>query len=60
MIKNLTADEIEVLAGTKSEKEWNLVCDMIKDERGGNYPPDWYFKIVMSGIAACTSQSWAG
>ncbi len=60
MIKNLTSDEIEMLVGSASEKEWSIICDMIKDERGGQYPSDWYFKVVMSGIAAATSQNWKG
>lgn len=55
---NITQEELNKLASTKSEAEWNLVCDQIKLARGGQYPPDWWAKVMMTGMAAIIQGSW--
>ena len=49
-MNNLTDTEIQKLKNTTSEAEWNAVCDEIKAARNGEYPQDWYRRIVMSGL----------
>lgn len=46
---NLTEAELQKLDNCKSEREWNNTCDEIKRARSGQYPPDWYQKMIMSG-----------
>jgi hypothetical protein len=46
----ITESELELLKATKSENEWNDACDKIKDARDGQYPPDWYVKVLASGL----------
>jgi len=55
---DLTQEEIEKLKATKSEAEWNAVCDEVKSARGGSYPGNWYATVVLSGMMADVSSSW--
>lgn len=57
-IMNITTEEVNKLASTKSASEWNAVCDQIKRARGGEYPPDWWNKIMMTGMAAIVQRNW--
>lgn len=48
MSHNLTAyelAELEVLMQDTASPEWRAVCDLVKNARGGEYPPDWWSKI---------------
>lgn len=56
---NLTQDEVEKLMATKSESEWNAMCDEIKRARGGQYPPDWWSRMMMTGLIESIQKSWA-
>jgi len=58
MNKPLTALELGLLEQAASAKEWDEVCDLIKEERGGSYPPDWFEKVLASGLAADVMLSW--
>jgi len=58
VIPDLTGIELDSLAKSGSEAEWNACCDRIKSVRGGEYPRDWFRKVVMSGLAARVSASW--
>lgn len=57
--EKLTDAEIIDLGKTRDEREWNDVCDRIKAARGGNYPREWFNRIVRSGFMAQTQRSWA-
>jgi hypothetical protein len=46
----LTQDEIEMIKEA-TEQTWDEICSEIRNRRGGEYPPDWWEKIVMGGIA---------
>lgn len=48
----LTESELARLKATKSEDEWNAACDAVKDARGGQYPHDWYQKVLGSNWIA--------
>ncbi len=50
-MKPLTKDELDLLETSRTEAEWDSVCDMIKADRGGAYPPDWYPRVLASGLA---------
>lgn len=41
--------ELEALKATKSEQEWNDLCDAIKENHGG-YPADWFPKVLLIGL----------
>jgi hypothetical protein len=41
---------IDLMSGSKTEKEWNENCDKVKAAFNG-YPDFWYAEIVLSGIA---------
>jgi Flp pilus assembly protein TadB len=59
MNKNyLTAEEMVALESTESEEEWNAVCDAVKGARYGQYPYDWYDKVLRSGLAARKQEDW--
>jgi hypothetical protein len=49
---NLTSEEIKSLENAKTESEWNKICDQIKVKRDGNYPEDWYEKVVLKNLNA--------
>lgn len=49
MIEDLTVDELAALEAATTEAEWNAVCDCVKAARGGEYPADWYEKVLTKG-----------
>ena len=59
LAEKLTDDEMFDLGKTRSEREWNAVCDRIKAARGGHYPIEWFRRIVRSGFMAKTQKTWA-
>lgn len=56
---NITEAEIDKLKASKNEQAWNAVCDEIKKARAGQYPPDWWAKVMQSGLAANIQDSWS-
>lgn len=54
----MTEQEVEMMRGSKTEEEWNKNCTKVKVAHGGYYPPDWYAKIVMSGLAEQAERRW--
>lgn len=57
-IENLQQTEIADLESTGSAEEWNNICDEIKKARGGQYPPDWWEVMMMSGKISGIQESW--
>lgn len=55
---NLTDKEIEKLRATKSELEWDIICDEIKCLRNEDYPVDWFLRVIASGLMAKIKSSW--
>ena len=56
-VMNLPAKEQAALEAAKTETEWNKLCDQVKaarkDPQGrGQYPGDWYEKMLASGIVS--------
>lgn len=46
----LTDSEFESLNGAASEAEWTEAIRLVKLSRGGEYPSDWYARILAPGI----------
>lgn len=55
---NLTDEEYEKLTTTTSEEEWTATCDEVKAARNGQYPPDWWPRMMLSGAIASTQLKW--
>lgn len=60
LIHDLTFNEIEAFKNTTSEKEWDALCDRVKQARNGQYPNNWYSEIVASGLMENASSKWGG
>lgn len=55
---NLTETEMESLKATKNSREWNDACDAIKRARGGEYPQDWFARVLATGLMKSITESW--
>lgn len=56
---NLTEDEIKELRACATEDDYCLVAQRIKADRGGQYPQDWYLKVLKDGgIASELKKKW--
>lgn len=54
----ISDQDIEALANTKTETEWNALCDDIKLRYSG-YPQDWFAKVLVSGLAETAQANWS-
>lgn len=50
MEHNLTEEELKMLNAVKTEDGWNAACDAVKKARKGNYPPDWFEKVIQTRL----------
>lgn len=55
---NITDDELQALRETKNDSDWSQVCEEIKAARNGGYPPDWWPKVMASGLMDEIRQGW--
>ena len=46
----ITPDEIRLLESCRTDADWHAACDRITGTRGRFYPPDWYAKVISSGL----------
>ncbi len=46
----LTEEEMIMIKSACGGYEWNDVCDAIKEARNGQYPPDWFEKVLGAGL----------
>lgn len=56
--RGITTEEVERLKSTMTAEEWHRECDAIKAARTGEYPGDWYYRIVQSGIYIRAMARW--
>lgn len=56
--RKLTPREWDELKATRSEQEWDNVCDRIKAGRDGAYPTEWFMKVIATGFLAAQQQKW--
>jgi hypothetical protein len=54
----ITPQQIEQLRSTASIAQWKAVRDAIKNANGGNYPDDWWVKLMTSGLASKVTQEF--
>ncbi len=54
----MTEEQIQQLLNTKSETEWNALCDEIKQANGGDYPHDWYVRVIIGGVINQAQANW--
>lgn len=55
MTTPMTEAELAPLEAARTEEAWNQACDAVKEVRGGQWPSDWYAKVVQSGLAGRAS-----
>jgi hypothetical protein len=48
----LTDEELKTLESANTADEWNDACLNVKRARNGQYPPDWYPRVIMGGVLA--------
>lgn len=48
----MTPEEIAAFEACKSEGDWNALCNKLKASRDGQYPPDWWTVMKVSGRMA--------
>jgi hypothetical protein len=46
----ITESELFMLKETTNAQEWNSACDKIKRARNGQYPEDWYERVMLPGV----------
>lgn len=54
----LTFPELVRLSGSRSEEEWGQACDAVKHARGGEYPHDWFLKVIVTGLLTMVKAQW--
>lgn len=54
----LTEEELTSLREARSEQQWNSACDRIKGARQGQYPDDWFARVLMSGLLRRAQSTW--
>jgi nitroreductase len=54
----LTDGEFLALVEAADEKAWNAQCDAIKNARVGQYPRDWYERVLASGLTREVQKRW--
>ena len=52
------ADVCDLMASSRSEKEWNSNCSKVKAEFGGTYPEFWFKEVIQSGLLSRTQLKW--
>lgn len=53
-------DILNRLAATKTEAEWNDICDDVKRANAGDYPNWWFSEVILSGLASRKRAHWYG
>lgn len=46
----LTDDEYKRLSECQSAEDWNAAVDAVKATRGGEYPTDWFARVIRDGL----------
>lgn len=59
-IDPITQEELDALEACQTADEWNDLCSIIKGLREKSYPPDWWEKVMVSGLADRVFKRWEG
>lgn len=54
----LTPTFLTALRNTKSAAEWSALCKGVVPNSNGDYPPDWFEKVMASGLQAEACKNW--
>jgi hypothetical protein len=46
----ITEAELATLESAKTDTEWNNACEVIKAARDGEFPSDWYERVMQAGV----------
>jgi hypothetical protein len=57
---DLLPSELLRLRSSQSQDEWNAICDEVKSSRGGQYPHEWYAKVIASGVVDQATARFGG
>lgn len=57
---NITDEELKMLEKCQSEDDWNDACTEVKRPRNGQYPSDWYPKVLASGLMQRVAARFGG
>lgn len=57
-MEKLKGRELAKLKTAKTEKQWDRICAEIRKARNGRQPPDWWERVVASGVAREVASSW--
>lgn len=58
IMEKLTDEEFKDLTSAKNEEEWNAAYDRVKEARQGQYPRDWWPRMMLSGVMRRVFDSW--
>lgn len=56
----LRDDEFNAICAAQTEKQYYEAVDQMKRARNGEYPPDWWPRMVQSGMLRKISARWGG
>jgi hypothetical protein len=56
---DLTEEEFAELESCETEAAWFDICQRVKAARGGQYPNDWFPRVVCSGLARERIARWS-
>lgn len=54
----LTSEFLAKLRATKNAEEWSVLVRGMLASNGGDYPPDWFEKVMASGLTAECEKNW--
>lgn len=57
--RDLTEEEFAEIQSCESEAVWFDICRRVKEARGGQYPNDWFPRVVNSGLASERIALWS-
>ena len=54
----ITEQELKSLEACQSAQDWSDACDAVKEVRCGQYPPDWWDKVKLTGMMDRILSRW--
>ena len=54
----ITEEELKRLDSCQSAQDWSDASDAVKKARGGQYPPDWWDKVKLTGMMDKIMARW--
>ena len=54
----ITTEELQRLEACQTAQDWSDACVAVKEARSGQYPPDWWDKVKLSGMMDRVMVRW--